>query len=163
MRKRRRRIGGLVMRRQRRLMREHERRALAGAHREVTDGAMVLAFQRDRRVNHELVGAGDRRQRLVVGARDPRHGASVIEAHYQERGELNLAPLADDDAHEISQRLAHRHEVDQRGGAFRCFETRLEHHRAFAIFARDLGVSVGGTYAPAAVLFGSQKSCETRG
>jgi hypothetical protein len=81
---------------------QHERHRLARSHRELADGAEVLAVQWHGGAEHQHVGAGNCLQPAAdLDPAHPRHGAAVIEPDREFDTEIDTAANAGDEAHEV--------------------------------------------------------------
>ena len=68
---------------------------------ELADRGHVLAREAHRRAQHRHVGTGDGAQRAVFDPRHPRHHGAVAEAQDELGVHIQLAALADDQAHDL--------------------------------------------------------------
>jgi len=85
---------------------------IAAAHGKVRDGFEVLAVDGDGGVQEGEMGTGDGAD-AVVDARHPGHRSTVIKAQGEFHADVQLSADSFNDAHDIGEPLADRHEVDE--------------------------------------------------
>ena len=130
---------------------QHERNPLACLHREVCDGAQVLAAHLDRRSEGDRVRAGDRDPGVVLEPAHPGDDAAVVEAE-DELHPHRHAPLEPlDDPDDVGSVAAWGHEVDDANAAVLGVEVELVHERVLSVAALDALDLAVGREQPAAV------------
>ncbi len=169
---------------------QHERNALAWLHRELGDGAQVLAAHLDRRSKGDRIRAGDRDPRVVLepahpgernrrsegdrvraGDRDPgvvlepphpRDDRAVVEAEHELHPHRHapLEPL--DDPDDVGIVAAWRHEVGHANAAVLGVEVELVDERALPVAALDALDLAVGREQPAAVALVPEQRGEAR-
>ena len=90
----------------------------------------------------------------------PGNGFAVIEAQEYFHVYLDFPTAADDDAHQIGQSVANRHEIDDRDGARRRLPVCLEDHPVFAVCALRARIRIDRRDAPAPVVACSEQCGE---
>lgn len=142
---------------------EQEPGALPFAQGEVGFGAHVLAAQRLRRTQGQLIGAGDGAD-TIDDTRHPWHGAAVVEAEGQAHVHGHAALHAAHDTHQMLMDFAvfaGDHEVDQFHRAAVGDHARAQHQTIVLVGA--LGTEVGGRrQRPLPVLLIAQQRSEHR-
>ena len=155
------RIDGSGRRLVRGVIRQHERHRFAGFHHEVGHGGAPGAVGVHRRAEEHRVRSGEGAER-AVGARDPRHDRSVVEAD----GEIHVHghPAAEpfDHPHDVDGLPADRHAV---GHAYRSVvgvKRRLQYQGVGAVLAFDALQPARRRDLPTAVLAIAEERGEHR-
>jgi hypothetical protein len=115
---------------------QYERHCLSGGDFEICDCLQIFTADRRRRVQDHHVRPGDRAQRAIVHARDPRDRAAVVEAEHQLHAHAHASALAAHYADDIGVTPAWGHEVDEKNDAVGRLDAGLEDQRVAAIAPR---------------------------
>jgi hypothetical protein len=144
----------------RRSVGKQKRNGLAGRDVEAGDRLHAFASHRNARTHDRHIGPDDGLQAAVGEPAHPWNRRSVVEPENEFHAHRDASLAADDEAHQIRYRFAHRHEVDHPDGAVGGLEICFEHQRAGAIAPRHDRIVILRCNLPAPVLWGPEQRRE---